>query len=106
MRRGALVIGIVLVVALSGCGEGSSTGPSRADIFRAQSRLRGEIKDSIDTKLKKLGRPTKEIACVNRNISAMTSLQIAKRVVEAAPAGNPSKESAAQVEGPLGRGCP
>ncbi len=106
MRRGASVIGIALVVALTGCGGGSSSGPSRADILRAQSRIRVTIKNSIDTKLKKLGRPAKEIACVNRNIAAMTSLQIAERVVEFAPAGNPSNESAAQVEGPLGRGCP
>jgi hypothetical protein len=53
-----------------------------------------------------LDRPAKEIACVDRNVEAMTSKQIAERVIEPAPAEPPSKETAAQVEGPLGRGCP
>lgn len=101
------MLGIVLIAALplAGCGGGNSA-PSNAAILEAQSRIQVEIKQSIDAKLKKLGRPAKEIACVDRNIEAMTSEQIAERTVEAAPVEPPSKETAAQVEGPLGKGCP
>lgn len=106
MRRGIALFGIVLATALpvAGCGGGSS--PSKATILEVQARVRVEIKRSVDAKLKKLGRPAKEIACVDRNIEAMTSKQIAERMVESAPVEPPSKETAAQVEGPLGEGCP
>jgi hypothetical protein len=109
VRRGIAVIGIVLAAALTGCGGGGdslSATPSPAAILQAQTKLRAAIKADIDSKLKKLDRPTKEIACVDRNVEAMTSKQIAERVIEPAPVEPPSKETAAQVEGPLGRGCP
>jgi hypothetical protein len=105
MRRGALGLGIVLALALAGCGGGGSS-PSNAAILQAQSKMRAMIKSSVDSRLEKLGRPAEEIACVDRNIEAMTSEQIAERVVEAAPAEPPAKESAAQVEAPFGKGCP
>jgi hypothetical protein len=107
MRRGLLVLGIVIGMAAAGCGGGgSSTGstPSRADILQAQQKMQAMIKSSVDTKLAKLGRPAKEIACVDRNIEAMTSRQIAERVVEGAPAGG--AQSVTEILGPLGRGCP
>ncbi|HVV89167.1 MAG TPA: hypothetical protein VHB53_01615 [Solirubrobacterales bacterium] len=102
------MIGIVLTGMLAGCGGGSDspTAPSPAAILQAQAKLRAAIKADIDSKLKKLDRPTKEIACVDRNVEAMTSKQIAERVIEPAPVEPPSKETATQVEGPLGRGCP
>jgi hypothetical protein len=109
VHRGFVVIGLVLTAALAGCGGGSGSStatPSPAAILQAQAKLRAAIKADVDSKLKKLDQPAKEIACVDRNVEAMTSKQIAERVIEPAPVEPLSKETAAQVEGPLGRGCP
>jgi hypothetical protein len=105
MRKLAPVLGIVLALVLLGCGGGGSSGSIPA-MPHSLAEVRGVIKRSIDSKLAKLGRPPKEIACVNRNIAAMTERQIAARILENAPVGDPSKESPAQIEGPLGKGCP
>jgi hypothetical protein len=99
------MLGIALVVALVGCGGGGSSVPSREAILQAQSRVGVMIEHSIDAKLEKKGRPTTEIDCVNRNIAAMTSRQIAERMVEAAPVEPLSKQSPAEIEGSLGKGC-
>jgi hypothetical protein len=103
MRGKALVFAVVLAVLVAGCGSGSSppAGLTPQDL----PQIRSELKQSLDAHLRKLGRPAKEIACVNRNIEAMGVRQVAERIIEPSVVP-PSKETAAQAEGPLGRGCP
>jgi hypothetical protein len=106
MRRGALLIGSVLALAIAGCGgSGGSTAPP-APAPPTAAGLRAALRHTIDAKLEKLGRPAKEIACVNGNIDAMSAPQIAEQIVESAPVTEGVKPSAAEVLGPLGRGCP
>jgi hypothetical protein len=103
MRGKALVPAVVLAVVVAGCGSGSSSPAALTP--RDLPQIRSELKQSLDARLKKLGRPAKEIACVNRNIQAMGVRQVAQRFIEPA-VGPPSKETAAEIEGPLGAGCP
>jgi hypothetical protein len=105
VRRGFAAFGIVLAVAAAGCGGGGSSGP-RGITPEDLPRIHAEFKKDMDARLKRLGRPAKEIACVDRNIEAMGLPQVAERIVESAPVEPPSKETAAQAEGPLGKGCP
>jgi hypothetical protein len=90
---------------LAGCGGGGSSPPG-ALTPQDLPRLHAELKKDLNAWLKRLGRPAKEIACVDRNIEAMGVRQVAERIIEPAPVEPPSKETAAQAEGPLGRGCP
>jgi hypothetical protein len=93
------------MAAIAGCGGGGSSHP-RGLTPEDLPRFHAEIQSSINSKLKRLGRPAKEIACVDRNIEAMGVRQVAERLVGFAPVEPPSKETAGQAEGRLGRGCP
>lgn len=104
MRRGIAALGIVLAAALVGCGGGARSGP-QALTPQDLPQIRAELKQDINARLRKLDRPAKEIACVDRNIEAMGVRQVAERIIEPAPVMPLSKETAAQIEGPLGRGC-
>jgi hypothetical protein len=96
------VLGVLLLTLVAGCGGLSGPAGLTPDSL---PQMRAMIKQGVDAKLKKLGRPAKEIACVDRNIEAMGVREVAERIIQ--PAMVPaSKETAAEIEGSLGSGCP
>ncbi len=106
MRRGILVVGFFLAVALAGCG--SSDSPStRINVTRLEphslAAMRWAIRRAVDANLAELKAPAKTIACVDGNIEKMSARQIAERIVEAGPA---EPRSVVEYLGPLGKGCP
>jgi hypothetical protein len=96
------VVGIVLAgaLAVAGCG-GSSTSSAMP---QAGSLRQGLVHTEVN-ELEKEGASKGAIACVERNIDAMSEKQIADRMVEGAPAEVVESKSAAKRLGSLGKGC-
>jgi hypothetical protein len=83
MRRGIAVLGIVLSVALAGCGGGG--GPSTRTV-RTHSphpeigRLRAEMRPIMNRRLARFGASKAQIACVDRVIAAGSAKELVRRV--------------------------
>jgi hypothetical protein len=92
-----------LTVLLVGCGAVSSgpvpTAPG------SLPEMREFVRQSVDSKLKRLGVPAKRIDCVDRKIAKMTPRQFAERLVEGVPVGPGAQESSKSIAGPFGKGC-
>ncbi len=102
MRRVIAVVGIVLV---GGCGAAGCGGGSTPSTPPGPGALRKAFIHTEISELEKEGASEVVIACVEGNIDAMSEGQIARRLVEAAPAEVVESASEAKRLGVLGKGC-
>lgn len=109
MGRGASGIGVFATVTvaaalLAGCGDSSSSRPSGPPHSLAEART--EPRESMNSELTKLDTAPRRIACIDRNVAAMTGRQFAERVIEPRIVGpGAPRETAKGFAGAFGKGC-